>query len=109
MTQFKSTGHSLSCKRRAAHSEAVMLHVWYAIAFRCNSHLGDFPFVFLLFSQFLKCTLRCLLGFGLALVLALRLVLRLRLGLKFIFYVYFILPSLFSAASRLSAKSTLPS
>jgi len=25
---------------------AVMLHVWYAIAFRFNSHLGDFPFVF---------------------------------------------------------------
>ena len=33
----------------AARSVVVMLHVWYAIAFRFNSHFGDFAFFFLTF------------------------------------------------------------
>ena len=35
---------SLSCNQRAARSVVVMLQVWYAIAFRFNSHLGEFLF-----------------------------------------------------------------
>ena len=37
---------SLSCHRRAAHSIAVLFHIWYAIAFQFDSHLGNFSFLF---------------------------------------------------------------
>jgi len=37
---------SLSCSQRAARSVVVMLQVWYAIALRFDSYLGDFPFLF---------------------------------------------------------------
>ena len=43
----------MSCNRRAARSLVVMLHVWYAIAFQFDSHLGDFPF-FYFFKNFPK-------------------------------------------------------
>jgi len=34
---------------------AVMLHIWYAIAFQFDSHLVDFPFLFfLLFAKLSK-------------------------------------------------------
>ena len=50
---------SLSCNRLAARSIAVMLHVWYAIAFQFDSHLDDFPFVFFFFQNFPQCMLSC--------------------------------------------------
>ena len=37
---------SLWCNRCAARSVVVMLHVWYVIAFRFDSHLGNFPFFY---------------------------------------------------------------
>ena len=40
---------SLSCNWHATHSVVVMRQVLYAIAFRFNSHLGDFPYLFLNF------------------------------------------------------------
>ena len=33
----------------SAYSVVVMLRVWYALAFWFDSHLGDFPFLFLNF------------------------------------------------------------
>jgi len=45
MTQFEQKV-SLAHNRRAAHSVAFMLHVWYAIAFWLDSHLGDLPFFY---------------------------------------------------------------
>ena len=53
MTQFDKMSVSLSCKWHVADSVAVMLHVWYPVAFRFDSHLGDFPFVcFTFFKNF---------------------------------------------------------
>ena len=40
---------SLSCSQHAARGVVVMLHVWYAIAFQFDPHLGDFLFLFFTF------------------------------------------------------------
>ena len=45
---------SLSCSQRVSRSIVVMLHIWYAIAFRFNSHLGDFPFLYFTFLKTLQ-------------------------------------------------------
>ena len=51
----------MSCNRHAARCVAVMLHVWYTIAFQFDSHLGDIPFLFFyIFQNFPKFTLKCL-------------------------------------------------
>ena len=92
---------SLAHKCRAACSEAVMLHTWYAIAFRFNSHLGNFPF-FQKFRVSVRVAVRVSI-LGLVLCLLLDLV----LGLGFIFYVYFVSAKPV-AATILVAKQTLP-
>ena len=51
MTQFEQKGQFvMQSAWHAVHSVVVMLQVWYAIAFWFDSHLLDFPFLFLLFS-----------------------------------------------------------
>jgi len=43
---FSNKKVSLSCSRHAAYSVAVMLHIWYAITFRFDSHPGDYALMF---------------------------------------------------------------
>jgi len=49
---------SAYCSQRIGYSWP-MLHVWYAIVFRFNSHLGNFPFVFFTTFHTVECLLRC--------------------------------------------------
>jgi len=59
-----------------------MLHIWYAIAFRFDSHLGDFPFVFFTFFKTFQ-SVRVGVRFGVRISIGLRVMVRFRVYLLF--------------------------
>ena len=69
----RSVCHPIINQCAACSSVVVMLHVWYAIVFLFNSHLGNFPFLFFFNFQ----------TFPLGVRFRIRLAFALRLGFKF--------------------------